>query len=278
MNKDIEIFLASSHPYAEASKRTYRDVLSRILEKVEDLPTLTAPELLSVIQSCGWGNARQRLGLAAIQKFLSWKFGEDHPARRAKIKRVEGSPQPAVDEETALKLFASFDPYTPKGARDLALSTLLLETALRESEACHLLYANINLSDRWLQVLRKGGQWKAAVFSDEVASHLDRWFYYRQRIPGRTFAFVHIRTGKGLTPEGLYNIVETWGEKINVHLSPHMFRRGFATLATSLTNTPERTIMEGGGWSDPKQIKTYTRTLRLETMRKHLIIPALGKR
>lgn len=278
MNKDIENFLASSYPYAETSKRTYRDVLHRVLDQVLDPATLTAADLITAIQSCGWGNKRQCLALAAVQKFMGWKFGEDHPARRAKIKKIEGSPQPAVDEATALSLFASFDTYTPKGARDLALATLLLDSALRESEACNLLYAYTDIERRTLQVLRKGGQWKAAVFSDETASNLDRWFFYRQQIPGITYTFTNIRTGQQLTPEGLYNIVEAWGERIGVHLSPHMFRRGFATLATSLTNTPERTLMEGGGWSDPAQIKTYTRTLRLETMRKHLVVPALGRR
>lgn len=271
---DLENFL-SSHPYAETTKRTYRDVIPRILGIGEDPACLTAADLIHLLEKSGWGNARQCVALAASQKYLAWKYGHGHPALSAKIKRVQGKPQRALDPETALKLLASFDPYTPKGSRDLAICALLLDTGLRESEICQLQRADTDLEHRVLQCLVKGGQWEAAVFSDETAAHIERWLHFRTVADGTGFLFTNTFNGKRLQPKGLYSIVKQWGEKIDIKLCVHDFRRSFATLSTGLMGAPERVLMEGGRWSNSQMIQRYTRTLKLEAMRKYLPVAGL---
>jgi integrase len=272
--EEIEHFLSTAHTYAETSKRTYRDVIPRILDQVVDPASLTAAELLRLLSQSGWENARQCVALFAIKKYLGWKYGKAHPALQAKLKRVVGKPQPALDKPTALKLLASFDTYTAKGARDLAICSLALDTGLRESELCRLLLADTDLEHRVLQVLVKGGQWEAAIFSDETAAHIERWLHYRAIADGQGFLFTHTKTGEGLKPGGLYSIVKEWGKKIGIDLSVHMFRRSMATLGT-MNGASERSLMEMGRWSDSKMIKRYTRTLRLEHLRKFLPVPGL---
>ena len=270
---DLSNFLAS-HPYAESTIRTYRDILSRTLARSQDLASMTAPELLEILNQSRWGNARQCLALAATQKYLRWKFGHTHPALTARLKRIQGKPQRALDRETALKLLASFNPYEAKGARDLSMCSLELDTGLRESELCRLLQADVDTDHCVLQVLVKGGQWAAAVFSEQTAAHIEHWKAFRKVADGQGFLFTNVRTGEGLTPEGLYSIVSEWGRKIGIHLSPHDFRRSFAVLGT-MNGAPERILMDGGRWSDSKMIKRYTRTLRLEAVRKYLPVPGL---
>lgn len=270
---DLSNFLAS-HPYAASTRRTYDDVLSRMFTRSQDLANMTASELLNILDKSGWGNARQCVALAAMQKFLAWKYGHSHPALTAKLKRIQGKPQRALDKETALKLLASFDPYTPKGARDLAICSLDLDTGLRAFELCGLLLANVDLEHCVLQVLVKGGQWEAAIFSAETALHITRWLNYRMVADGKGFLFTHIHTGEGLTPKGLYAIVRDWGRKIEIQLSVHDLRRSFAVLST-LNGASERVLMEGGRWKSSTMIKRYTRTLKLEAMRKYLPIASL---
>jgi integrase/recombinase XerD len=225
--------------------------------------------LLTFIDKPEWGNPRQCVALACLQKYIAWKYGHDHPALSAKLKRVTGKPQRALDQTTALQLLASFNPHTAKGSRDLAICALALDTGLRVSELCRLQQADIDTEKRALQVIVKGGQWSAAVFSEETAAHIDRWKLFRERLNPKGFLFVNTHTGGGLKPNGLFNIVRSWGRRIGIRLSPHDLRRSFAVLATE-SGAPERVLMEGGRWSSSQMVNRYTRTLKLEAMRKYL--------
>jgi integrase len=268
----IENFL-SSHPYAETTKRTYTDILQRLL--LHEPQSLTASSIIQFINSNHWGNARSCLALAASKKYLAWAYGQSHPALSAKIKRIEGKPQRALTSQTALQLLSSFNPHTAKGSRDLAIASLALDTGLRESELCRLKQADTDTEHRVLQVLIKGGQWKAAIFGDETAAHIDHWKEFRKELHPKGELFCNIFTGQGLTPAGLQSIVKVWGRTIGIKLSPHDFRRSFAVLATE-AGAPERVLMEGGRWNDAKMIQKYTRTLKLETMRKYLPVHGVG--
>lgn len=264
----IDDFL-SSFPYAASTKRTYLDILSQFLAEVQSPQSITAGGLLMFIEKAKWGNSRQCVVLACVQKYLAWKYGHSHPSLSARLKRITGKPQRALDPETALRLLASFDPYSAKGARDLAICALALDTGLRVSELCRLQQADTDTNSRVLQVIVKGGQWSAAVFSEETAAHIERWKLFREKLNPKGFLFVSTFNGNGLKPNGLGNIVRQWGKRIGIVLSPHDLRRSFAVLAT-IAGAPERVLMEGGRWSSSQMVKRYTRTLKLETMRQYL--------
>lgn len=272
--EELENFLSSAHPYAETSKRTYRDVIPRILDQTPDPSQLTASDLIRLLKNSGWGNARQCMALAAIQRYLHWTYGSKHPALTAKLKRILGKPQRALTPDVALKLLASFDPYNPKGARDLAICSLDLDTGLRESELCRVQLVDVDLEHRILQVIVKGGQWEAAAYGETTAAHIERWLHFRKIADGKNFLFTHIKTGEGLTPEGLYTIVREWGWKIGIALSPHDLRRSMAVMGV-LNGASERSLMEMGRWKDSSMIKRYTRTLQLEQVRRFLPVDNL---
>lgn len=270
----IEHFL-SSHPYSETTKRTYRDVLSQIFAQC-DPAAITAAQLLKILNKSEWGNSRQCVALAATQKFIRWKYGSDHPALTAKLKRQDGKPQRALTPAQALELLASFDTYTPKGARNLAICALALDTGLRAAELCNLQQADTDTEKCVLQVIVKGGQWKAAIFSHETAQYVERWKVFRKVSDGQGYLFTNVHTSEGLTPEGLFKVVQDWGKNIGIKLSPHDLRRSFAVIATE-SGAPERTLMEGGRWTNTAMITRYTRTLKLEAMRRYLPVPKITK-
>lgn len=262
---DIQTFL-SSHPYAETTKRTYQDILSQILKSIRDPATISASELLHLIQSKGWGNSRQCVALAATQKFLRWKYGQSHPALSARLKRIRGKMPRTITQDIAEILLPSFDRHCAKGARDLAIASLMIDTGLRESEICNLQQADTDTEKRILQALVKGGSWEFAIFTEETAAHIEHWKRFRERLNPQSFLFVSTVTGNGLTPGGLYSIVREWGNKIGMPLGVHDFRRGFATIASE-GGAPDRLIMEGGRWKSTQMVMRYTRALRLEKMR-----------
>lgn len=273
----IEKFI-NSNTYAATTKRTYADILTRFTNDFKSPKDVTAAQLVNYLEhKTGWGNARQCMALSCIKTYLAWTYGQTHPALSAKIKPIKGKMPRTISQETALILLASFNPHTAKGARDLAIAALMLDTGLRESEVCRLMQADTDTDRRILQVLVKGGSWEWAIFTPETAAHIERWKLFRQRLNPRGELFTHSQTGEKLTPEGLYNIVDVWGKKIGVKLSPHDFRRGFATISSE-NGAPDRAIMEGGRWQSTAMVIKYTRAFRLEAMRPWLPMKKLSEK
>lgn len=269
MEITIEDFLASNN-YAATTKRTYTDILSQFINDYPDRREMTAGQLINYIENkSGWGNARQCVAIACIKKYLAWSYGQGHPALRARKKRTKGKVPRFISSEIALQFLASFDRHTTKGARDLAICSLLLDTGLRESEICRLQQADTDTEHHKLQVLVKGGNWEWAIFTEETAANIEHWKRFRERLNPQGFLFVHSQTGAGLTPEGLYSIVRTWGKHIGIASGVHDFRRGFATIASE-NGAPDRIIMEGGRWKSTQMVTRYTRGLKLEAMRQWL--------
>lgn len=272
MNIDLESlenFLASAHPYAESTKRTYRNVIPAILAHVTDPANASAADLLAAVRAQPWGNQRQYVGLAATKRYLRWSYGEAHPAIHAKIKQSLGKRQRSLTRLQVDQLLASFNTHRPAGARDLAIACLAIDTGLRASELCRLKLADTDLEHLILQVIVKGGQWEYAIYSPYTAQVIDHWLKFRFAADGTNFLFTNTFTGEGLTPEGLNSIVRQWGKRTGLNLSPHVFRRTFAEIAT-INKAPQALLKLGGRWHGDEMITRYTRNLLLEAFRPFL--------
>jgi integrase len=253
----VREFLAS-FPFADSTKDAY----SRVLSQLVTLPIVEmgAADLLQFVCRPEWGSNQRYTALAACRKFLAWSFGSGHPALAARVKRVRAKRQRVLSPSVALELLASFDAFTAIGARDLAIAAVALDTGLRCSELCRLRLADVDLSARTLQVIVKGGQWGMGVYSPETAQYVDRWLSFRVAAAGVETLFVsfqHGNLGGSLTREGLQGIVKRWGIRLGVRMSPHDFRRSFATLAT-INGAPSRIVQEAGRWANIDMVEYYT--------------------
>lgn len=273
MPSEIENFLAS-FPFAETTKDSYR----RILAQLPPVEHMQAADLLKFVSKPGWGNSQRYTALCACRKFIAWSFGANHPALTARLKRGNSKPQRVLSKEQALNLLASFDTSTPIGARDLALAALALDTGLRCSELCRLALENVDLLERHLKVIVKGGQWKTAIFSEQTALYISTWLHFRKSKGSSALflSFHHTRAGQGITREGLQGMVKQWGLKIGFKLSPHDFRRSFATLST-IFGAPSRVVQEAGRWTTLDMVEHYTESITAEAIRPYLPVSNLAK-
>lgn len=255
---DIERFLAS-HPLSASTRETYRRILTRLIN-LPDLEHLTAAQLVKFVDQPNWGNSWQYVSLVASRKFLVWMFGQSHPAQAARIKRTRPRRQRVLSAGRALDLLASFNTHTAKGSRDLAIAALALDTGLRCSELCRLRLADVDLVTRVLQVIVKGGQWAAGVFSEQTALYIHEWIAFRATAPGAETLFTSTRSGRPLTRNGLQTIVKKWGLVVGIKISPHDLRRSFATLST-IFGAPSRVVQIAGRWSDIGMVERYTQSI-----------------
>jgi len=259
---EIENFLASGR-YSAQTKERYAWILLNAAD--QPLASWQAADLIRYITRPNWGKngstSTQSLVLHTLKAYIRWKWGAGHPALSARIKKVDPPPQPVLDIQQARDLLASFDPHSASGARDLALCALALDTGLRASELCRLETAYVDMRQRTLKVIVKGGQWKTAVFSEPTANCILKWEAHKRELkftaPQVFTSLQHQNKGKKLSREGLKIIVRGWGKRLGVRLTPHALRRSFATLATVL-GAPTRVVQVAGRWTKIETVERYT--------------------
>lgn len=258
----IEEYLAE-RGYRGTTLEHYRYTLQMFEAAFPHLEEITALSFRDWLESHGWGHNMIRVTYMACRGYLRWKLGEDHPAIKLKIKREPTAPQRFLKMQQVQQLLALFDTTTPKGIRDLAICSLMLDSGLRVSEICHLEIRYLDLEERRLQVIIKGGKWGEGIFGNETAVYLANWLKVREKIakPATRTVFCGVggnTPGMPLTRNGLKTLFYYWGEALGIGaFSPHDLRRTFAVIATRL-HAPSRVLQVAGRWSDIKMVERYT--------------------
>jgi site-specific recombinase XerC len=262
--EDIENFFVENTFSVETEAR-YRRALGDILAVVDGLEQLTAAELKAYLFGRGWGSSTRWVNCAAVRKYLRWRYGDDHPALKLKIRRDETAPQRSLDADQALALLASFDLLTVRGVRDLAICSLMLDSGLRVSEVCSLDVARLYVDKGSIDVRVKGGRWRAALFSENTGFYLGHWVAIRAGCrgaegPALFLGIGGLKPGSRMTRGGLALTVRRWGERIGIRLSPHDLRRTFAVLSTE-AGAPSRVLQLAGRWANITMVERYTRNV-----------------
>lgn len=281
MEDKIDEYL-TTNAYSQNTIKRYGRALRQAHDEIGDLGQLTAVEFSEWLGSHGWGSSMQWVVFTAVRGFVRWQYGNDHPALKLKKKRQPSGPQRTLSMESAAELLASFDTQSKKGIRDLAICSLMLDAGLRSIEIRSLERERVDLKTRSLNVLCKGSRWGCAVFSVYTAMYLANWFKVREDIAVSKYAFVGLRDKKGrqLTRGGFGAIVRAWGRKISIKLSPHDFRRSFATISTQ-NGAPSRIVQAAGRWSNIAMVERYTQAIAVSDFEAYFpvrgIMEAAGK-
>jgi integrase len=266
--------------YSKNTQDRYERALLQLTSEIPDLENITPAILKRWLQNRNWGLSTQWVTANAVKGFCRWKYGDDHPVLSLKVKRPIPPPVRTLTFEECVTLMRSFSRATPKGCRDLAMCSLFLDTGLRVAEMCRLELKYLDLDDRTLRVIVKGGDWNTRYFSEETAKFLKWWLVTRAGFAkhGVKTVFVSVggdTLGEPMTRYGVQTIVNYWGKKAGIgHISPHTFRRTYATLATRLGG-PQKIVMKGGGWKDDRVFSLYTRDIRAEDMEPYLPVAAI---
>jgi integrase len=261
----LELFLHGGG-YKKTTQETYRYYLIHFLGYKGDLANFSADEFMSWLQRWPDESTSQYMAYCAARAYLKFFYGNAHPALVIRVRRPESGPQRTLAEKEVERLLLSFDTSKAKGRRDLALVCLLLDTGLRASEVCRLEVRYLDLDERTLQVIIKGGQWRFAVFSHYTASCLASWMGTRKEVakPGVKTVFVGIKgikPGQSLTKDGLRTIMSKLAKFAGMkHFSPHALRRSFATIAAR-AGASDQVLMKQGGWASAAMVRRYTRAL-----------------
>lgn len=281
LSENITTFIDSHPAWANNTVDRYRRALLLFAEACPDPSALKAHDLRLWLDSHSWGSSARYIAYQAIKQFLRWQYGAHHPALTLKLKRQESAHGRVLDMSRAQALMAIHDTTTPKGWRDLAICSLMLDTGMRCSEICSLQLKRLDLPLCRLDVIVKGGAWSPRVFSDHTAGYLSAWLAHRPAVasPDCTAVFCSIggnTPGKALTRNGMICIFRYWGKRVGFHVSPHDLRRTMASLSLK-AGAPDDLVMKAGGWHDPEVFRRYTIGVTQEDFRRWFPVAAAMK-
>lgn len=261
-----------SHDFADSTRDRYGRILARFFEEVEDPGGIDAGDLLSWVRSNPWGSSSRSVAVSIVKGFLSWRYGSGHPALSARVKAGRSKRQRSLDLDQVSDLLSIFDTSSPKGRRDLAMASLFLDTGLRVSEVARLDIRDLDLDRCRLQVIVKGGDWGDAVFSEITSNYLAAWIADRDLITPikirAVFVSTHRNRGNPMKRASIGRLVRDWGKSIGIELSPHDFRRTFATISTR-AGAPSRILQKAGRWRSPSMVDRYTRAITQDDFRNY---------
>lgn len=118
--------------------------------------------------------------------------------------------------------------------RDQAILSVLVDTGVRASELCGLTLDHVYLSPRsaYIKVFGKGMKWREVGLGQVAKAALHEYIAnYRHASVEERHVFLSRRTGKSLTVDGLYQMIDRLGEWARikgVRCSPHTLRHSFS--------------------------------------------------
>lgn len=188
--------------------------------------------------------SRQRLGKASIARKLSAvRSFFEHAAREGRIEAnpAENLPAPRVPKGlprdlTVDEVFNLLDHIVgddPAAVRDLAILELLYAAGLRVGELTALNIDDVDLSDRIVRVLGKGGKERLVPFGGKAARALRRWLDRSRELRAKTSTlaiFLNLRGGR-LTDRSVRRLLARRLREaaIRARISPHALRHSFAS-------------------------------------------------
>jgi integrase/recombinase XerC len=148
---------------------------------------------------------------------------------------------------------------TPPSRRDLAISRMLFDLALRRGEVVSLDVQHLHLDEAYVEVLRKGGAGRVHLtLPAKTIAALQRWLEYRGAESGPLFSNFD-RSGKGqrLTANSIWRLLRRYGDRIGLMIRPHGLRHAAVTEALEMTGGDMRAVARFSGHKKLETILVY---------------------
>ncbi|MDA8126399.1 MAG: site-specific tyrosine recombinase XerD [Deltaproteobacteria bacterium] len=206
-----------------------------------DISEIETDELLSYLASLkGQGLAANSVNraLAALRGFYKYLLREKkldgNPVAHIELARVWMHLPDVLSREEMNRLLQQPEATTPISLRDGAMLELLYATGIRVSELTALTMNSINWQVGYLVAMGKGSKERIVPLgqtaSEQVRRYLERGRPQLLKQRQSEILFLN-RSGKGLTRQGFWKIVNKYARQANLtkKVHPHTFRHSFAT-------------------------------------------------
>jgi integrase/recombinase XerD len=268
---DLDSFLAVSRARlaprtVESYRRDLEDFARWLKAGIADANAAQIEEYLAELRAAGRTPATLARRLAALRSFFKHVMlvgaRSDNPAAGiASPPRTRTLPR-TLSAREAERLIEAAAGTTPRSFRDAALVELLYGAGLRVSEAVGLERASVDLEERLVRCLGKGGKERVVPIGRRAAEALRRYlsrgrpFLDRRHRPE---LFLNSRGGP-LTRAGAFLILRKLADRAGLdpeRVHPHLLRHSFATHLLE-GGADLRSVQEMLGHADLATTELYT--------------------
>ena len=244
-------YLRDQRSCSPSTVRAYRSDLNQFLEfleghggaarRPESIDPLFVRAFLGHLHERQESRATTARKLACLRSFFRFLVREgiveENPARVVRTPKLERKLPRLLAEEEVVRLIEAPDASTPKGKRDRAILEILYATGMRVGEMVALDLEDVDLSERTIRVLGKGGKQRRVLFGEKAREALLAYLGARRTAPGRgsrgddAEALFHNRRGGRLTDRSVRRILDARIREcaLKHRISPHGLRHSFAT-------------------------------------------------
>jgi integrase/recombinase XerD len=270
-DQDVEGFLlliaAQRSPRTVDAYRRDLSALALFLEApVGDVTTEELERWLASMRAAGLASSTVSRRLAAVRSFFRHQVllgaRADNPAAAIRPpRRPRALPRTLSPSETE-RLIDAANGTMPRTMRDRALVELLYGAGLRVSEALGLQKASVDLDERIVRVLGKGGKERIVPLGRPAAEAVRRYLALGRPHLDRRHRpdlFLNARGG-ALTRGGAFLILRRLAEKAGLEpgrVHPHLLRHSFATHLLE-GGADLRSVQEMLGHADLSTTELYT--------------------
>lgn len=248
MEKDIREFLKyllNEKRYPETTVKSYQSDLNDFREFLEckkyNYLNIGKDEIrsyLKFLDECGKKNSSISRYLSSMRHFYSYLLL--HGKVKCNVFKLIRNPKKEKKLPNFLqgneldKIFASIDVTTSLGLRNRLIFEMLYATGFRLSELDNLKLCDIDLNNKKIKVMGKGGKERIVYFGEYALFYLEKYLDYGRNdlLKGNTSDYLLInKDGEHLTSRGIQYIVDKVVKEaaLKHKISPHVLRHTFAT-------------------------------------------------
>ncbi len=235
--------------------RMYSYYVRRYLDKGYDLNSRSALRFLAKLKKEGYSNKSLNLVVQALRSYFRFE-GLDEEAEKLKPPKVPRSLPKALTKEEVKKLLSVISPLRK---RDRLIVLLLYGTGLRVSELCNLKIKDVDLNRGIITVRRgKGAKDRLVPLSKPIIKEIREYLALRE--DSSEYLLVEERRERKdrISPKTVWYILNKYGKKAGIKVTPHMLRHSFATHMLE-NGVDIRVIQEILGHSNLSTTQIYTK-------------------
>ena len=172
----------------------------------------------------------------ALRAFFAWLhrrgYTEEHRLKDLRPPKVAQKVIEPLTSAEVERIFASINPNTLLGARNMAIYSLMLDSGLRISEVASLKDEDVHLQDRYVKVLGKGNKERIVAFGSTCQRGLIYYSYHFRVEPAHPEEDAYFLSidGYPLSSCALRSLTERLSKASGVpRLHPHLMRHTYAT-------------------------------------------------